>query len=189
MGFDLGSTVNAAADWLCSAPIVRSVINNPIFTALLVTALAAIVILALYNHRLKGTGFKRGARAFIYVFLVVTAVLFVHHYAVMRCARREATQKGVRDVFSGIQQSRQSGMPSIPVMSTGYYADAADSIEGTSGESGGFPAEAFAPVRSPAQTPVTGGHVLRPDNIAPDAGLVIEDVVLPRPRPLAPPRH
>jgi hypothetical protein len=175
MGFDLGATVNSAADWLCSAPIVRSVINNPIFTALLVTALAAIIIMALYGSRLKGTGFKRGARAFLYVFMAVTAVLFVHHYAVMRCARREATQKGVRDVFSSIQQSRQSGLPGVPIMPTEGY-------EGYEGDS------AAAPV---AAAPVTGGYTdsaspqgyaLRPDNISLDSDLIIEDVVVPRTR-------
>lgn len=186
MGFDLGATVNAAADWLCSAPIVRSVINNPIFTALLITALAAIIVLALYNHQLKGSGFKRGARAFIYVFLVGTAVLFVHHYAVVRCARRDAAQKGVRDVFSGIRQSRESGVPGISVMPSAE--DAGGLLYGVPVvPPAAAPPTGVAPAtRAPT---VTGGQPpIRPNNIALDAGLVIEDVVVPGARPLMAPK-
>jgi hypothetical protein len=170
-GLDLGAAVNGAADWLCSAPIIRSVANNPMFTALLVTALGAIIMMALYHNQMKGAGLKRGARAFVYVFLVVTAVLFVHHYAVTRCARQDAAQKAVRDVFSSIQQSRVSGMPGmISVMPGEEVSHAAT------------PAVPAAPTSR-----VTGGDVYRavshsgyrPDNIALDTGLDITDVTLP----------
>ena len=151
-GFNLGNAVNNAADWACSAPIIRSVVSNPVFTALLITALAAIVVMALYHYPIKRAGVKRGVRALLYVFLIVTAVTFVHHYAVMRIARETTQQKGVRDVFSSIQQSRDVGAPgTVPVYPMGY------------------------------EGPRFGGAELgAPDNVAVgDGALVIEDVVLP----------
>lgn len=171
-GFNLGSAVNNAADWACSAPVIRGVVSNPVFTALLITALAAIVVMTLYHYQIKRAGVKRGVRALLYVFFIVTAVIFVHHYAVMRIARDTTQQKGVRDVFSSIQQSRDVGAPDIvPVYPMGY--------EGQRAAVGGA---AAGPDTSDCGCPDaairTGG--VRPDNVAADGGpLVIEDVVLP----------
>lgn len=171
-GFNLGNAVNGAADWLCSAPIIRSVVSNPVFTALLITALAAIVVMSIYHYQIKRAGSKRGVRALLYVFLIVTAVIFVHHYAVMRIARETSQQKGVRDVFSSIQQSQTFGTPGIvPVYPMGYESQRAGGVLG------GAVADATADCGCPDAR--TGG--VRADNVA-EAGdglLVIEDVVLP----------
>lgn len=175
MGFDLGSAINSAADWVCSAPIVRGVVSNPVFTALLIVSLAAIVVMALYHYQVKRAGLKKGVRAFIYVFLIVLAVQFVHHYAVLRCARQAAVQKGVRDVFTSIEQSRSSGAPgAVPVVPMGYEQPVPRPL-------------AAAPEVVTTGGAVTGGDCgcpqveggVRPDNVAIDADLVIEDVVIP----------
>jgi uncharacterized membrane protein len=172
MGYDIGGVINSAADWLCSAPIVRSVVSNPIFTALLITALAAIVVMALYHYQVKHAGLKRGLRALLYVFLIVTAVMFVHHYAVLRSARMSAAQKGVRDVFSSIEQSRGAGIsPGVSVVPMGYEQEGAV----TGGDDCGCP---FA--GGQAALPAAGSQgFARPDNVALDADLVIEDVIVP----------
>jgi len=165
-GFNLGSAINSAADWVCGAPIIRSIVSNPVYTALLITALAAIVVMAIYHYQIKRAGTKRAVRALLYVFLIVTAVVFVHHYAVMRMARETSQQSGVRDLFSSIQESRGIGAAgTVPVYPMGY--------EGQRGTVGGSAAECGCP-----DAARTGGH--RPDNVAEDYGpLVIEDVSLP----------
>ena len=109
-GFDLGGAVNASADWVCGAPIVRSIVSNPVFTALLLTALAAIVVLAIYHYEIRAAGAKRACRALLYVFLIVTAVVFVHHYAMVRILQETSQQSGIRDVFNSIESSRRQGV-------------------------------------------------------------------------------
>lgn len=165
-GFNLGNAVNSAADWTCSAPIIRSVVSNPVFTALLITALAAIVVMSIYHYQIKRAGAKRGVRALLYVFLVVTAVTFVHHYAVMRIARDTTEQKSIRAVFSEIAQSQASGAGnSVPVYPMGHKG-ARIAVGGASADSDcGCP-------------DAEGG---RPDNVAADDSrtLVIEDVMIP----------
>ena len=122
-GFNLGSAVNGFADWVCSAPLIRGVVNNPVFTSLLITALAAIVVMALYGKSVKHGGSKRGCRALVYVFLIVTAVIFVHHYSVLRMVRDTNHTAGVRAVYAGIEASRAvSGGGAVPV-----YPSSADS--------------------------------------------------------------
>ena len=115
MGLDLGSAVNSAADWLCSAPLIRGLVSNPMFMALLIVSLAAVVVMAFYHYQIKQAGLKKGLRAFIYVFLIVLVVIFIHHYATIQCLRQTTMQKGVREVFSSIEQSRTVGF-GIPVV-------------------------------------------------------------------------
>lgn len=120
-GFSLGKTVNNTASWFCNAPIIRNVISNPIYTSLLITALASIVVMALYHYNINQICNKRGIRVLIYVFFITTAVLFVHHYSVLHQMQEINYHKGVTDVFSNIQQSRVlGGSSSIPVYPMGY---------------------------------------------------------------------
>jgi len=182
-GFDLGGAINASADWVCNAPVIRGIVSNPVFTALLITALVAVVVMALYHYQVKSAGTKKAVKAFLYVFLLVTAVMFVHHYAVMRSARDAAAQKGVRDVFSSIQQSRESSFgAAVPVVPMGWEATAA--VADTGGVTGGATGGATGDVTGggcgcPSATAGAPAQGPRPDNIALDSDIVIEDVVLP----------
>jgi uncharacterized membrane protein len=175
---DLGHAVNSAADWLGNAPIIRTVVSNPVFTALLIAALAAVVVMALYHYQIKQAGLKRGLRALLYVFLVVLAVVFVHHHVVMRTARATAAQKGIREVFSGIEQSRAGAFPGVvPVVPMGFAApEAPKKPAAVPPVSGGDPAAGsrFAG-QGPERPPPPA---VRPDNVA-VADFVITDVVVP----------
>lgn len=182
-GFSLGGAINAGADWVCNAPIIRGIISNPVFTALLITALAAIVVMATYHYQIKQAGAKRGARTLLYVFILVTMVMFVHHYAVSRMVRDSASQQGIRDVFSSIETSRSAGIyGGVPVVPMGWE-DSAGAAPVTGGADGGCGCPDAAPA------PPAVGRGARPDNharaatnpraLALDDELVIEDVVVP----------
>jgi hypothetical protein len=121
-GFSLASAVNGAAEWACRAPLLRSVVGNPVFTALLITALVAVVVIAFCRGAVK-TSTRGRARALLYTFLMVTAVMFFHHHATLSRAREDTAQSGVRDVFSSIQQSRELGtLGAVPVLPQSYGA-------------------------------------------------------------------
>src|SRR5208337_5070627 len=85
MPFDVGGAVNAAADWLCGSALVKGIVNNPIFTALLLTAIAIVIILGMYYREFRSGGKKKMIRMTIYLLFAVAIVVFVHHYAVERC--------------------------------------------------------------------------------------------------------
>ena len=65
--------------------------------------------------QVKKGGNKRGCRALVYVFLLVTADIFVHHYAVRGMARDVDHTAGVRAVYAGIEASRAVGGGAVPV--------------------------------------------------------------------------
>ncbi len=115
IGFDLGGSVNSFTKWVCGAPIIHTIINNPFYTSLLITCIVVIVIMSNYHYQIKKN--KRAVKTVVYIFLLVTAVLFVHHCALSDGLKNSLTHQGVRDVFTSIQQSRNSGIAnSVPVI-------------------------------------------------------------------------
>jgi multisubunit Na+/H+ antiporter MnhC subunit len=120
-GFDIGGAINSAGEWLSNAPIIHRIVNNPVYTALLITALVATVAIAMYREHLRG---KKAVRALIYVFFLTTLVVFVHHYAILHAASDNSYQKYSRDVFEGVQSSRAMGglNDTTPVIPAGEHA-------------------------------------------------------------------
>ena len=118
-GFSLGGAINSTADWVCTAPIVHGIVNNPIFTALLITALVAVIILSLYQSEIKNAGNKLGVRALFYIFLMSTAIIFVHHYAMTKKITDSVRQDGVRKLHSSIKESASATTGFTPIIVPG----------------------------------------------------------------------
>jgi hypothetical protein len=184
-GFDIGGAINASADWACNAPIIRTVVSNPVFTALLITALVVIVIMGLYSYRVKAAGTKRGIRAILYIFMLVMAVMFVHHYAVMKIARDSEASRSVRDVFSSIDQSRaNAAYGGVAPVYPGVWAPAAQPATTGGGDCGCPEAPAEASAAASGATSAARQPSSRPDNVEFEGGIVIEDVTVPMAAPL-----
>jgi hypothetical protein len=104
---DLGRAVNSAAGWLCASPAIRAVAGNPFYTAMLLTALAAVVGMASWGKRRPEK--KDKVRALLYFFLGATMVLVVNYYAVRQEIKVEAESEGVRRVFTGLDTVKGFG--------------------------------------------------------------------------------
>lgn len=168
-GISLGGAVNSVGDWACDSKLVRGVVRNPIYTALLILALIAIVLMATYREPIRRGGGRRAARAFVYGLLLVVGVMVVHNYSVRREASATAAQKDLRDAFSSIEASRSVG-------SAAYGG--AEALPGHAPEGFPDPRPAALPGR-PLLSP-EGLAGSRPDNLpAGDAWLDIDDVELP----------
>jgi len=115
---DLGANVNAAANWFGRNPIINGVMTNPVFTALFLTALVSVIMIALYHGALKGTGVKRGARWFLYTFIAMASFTFLHHSLVVRGERAHLERNNLRDVFASIQASGSSGVGALGIPSS-----------------------------------------------------------------------
>jgi hypothetical protein len=167
-GFSVGDTVNSFADWICRAPLIRGIVSNAFLTALLITALTAVIILSMYRVQMRTGGLKKKVRAFLYVFLVVIVFAFLHHYCVTSMMRDSIAKDGVREVFAGIEHSRTIGGSTPPEMPS--------AVEGGDCGCGDEP----LPSRVEAAARAIGAHRdnIRRDNIRLDDDLVLEDVVL-----------
>lgn len=208
MPYDLGSSVNAAAEWVYKAPLVRGVVTNPVFTALLLTSLMVVILLSLYRDALTAGGTKLAVRAVLYGFLSALAVFFIHHYAVTAIAQEDCRQQGIREAFGSIEAARIGaepgwGMPApaMPAPAMPAPAPAVPATVGGTGGTAGYGYQAAAPgypvaapgypVAAPPAANYTTPGAWRPP--APAGGLPadwgqrlgIQDVVLPT-APVAP---
>jgi len=157
MPFELGEAFNGGAEWVCASSAVYGALRNPVFTALLITALALIAVHAVYREALKGAGWRRGLKAGFWLVIGVSALVFVHYYALERSLQNSHASQGVRTVVESIHHSATTG---------GGYAV----------YPGAFGREDPAGLK-PSPPP---RRCSRPDNVAPapGAGLGLEEVVL-----------
>ena len=164
MAFELGKTINGGAEWVCSSSLVFKTLRNPVFVALLVTALTLIIITVMNKEEMEGLDWRRKLKTCVWVTIGVSALTFVHYYALESHLRRGNSSQDRRDVMASIHNSAALG---------GGYAVYAGS-QGPSGAERGA-AERGAP--SAAEP--------RPSNVAtydPATGgddLVLEKVLLP----------
>ena len=103
---DIGAAVNSAADWASRAPIIKNIVSNPLITSLLITALAMIIIMSVFHHKIEKSKTKQIMKASLYVYLAVAAVMFVHHYVTLRSAQDNNMTEGVHQVFNDLRTSR-----------------------------------------------------------------------------------
>lgn len=202
MGFDASAALDSAASWLCSSRLVNRVVSNPIFAALLITAMAMVVIMSVFGYCARKAGWRKIARVSIYLLLVVSAVVFVHHYASLHRMRTEVAHQGARDVFNELGAS-VVGRGEHPVLShptrsggdDGYRQtddnqDDLDDGDVTGGADGkpcpcrGAPAvvgAASSPNQGKPRQPLFPSvrPQSRPDNIDLGDGLSITDVIVP----------
>lgn len=135
MGLDIGSAVNSCASWACTAPLVRCIINNPIYTSLLITALVGIVLVANYRQVYARSKSSKTLRTMLYIFFLVGGVMFLHHYATQKMATETIEHDGVQKVFTGIQSSRTiGGAPIVPVLPRGFEVEEEPAPAATGGE-------------------------------------------------------
>lgn len=184
MPFAVGETINGATKWICSSALVNKIVSNSVFAALIITAIILVIVMGLYYRTsVQKGGWHRRARAMVYALIVVSAVVFVHHYALRRMLFEEASQKGVRNVFRSIHEEQAMGGDSYySAVGSGYaeetslyapgshaYAEAQKGvpIPLPHGVEGGTGAESASPGRG------------RADNISAVDGFSIDDVAVP----------
>lgn len=81
MGLDIGESVNRAADWLATSPVLKTLLGSALLAALLLTLVALIVVTSVYKVPLRG---RPGVRAGLYLYVASAALLYAHYYAQRR---------------------------------------------------------------------------------------------------------
>jgi hypothetical protein len=104
-----------------SLNICKRVFYNPLFVSLLLTAIIIIIIVAIYKVQNFGTGmlFKCG----FYVFIMIGIIIYVHDFLITRELKLNNVNKEVKDVFSGIDLSKEISHDVIQVDPIMYEND------------------------------------------------------------------
>jgi hypothetical protein len=109
MPYNFGESANGAASQLGGTPVLGALFGNPLATALLLTAVACIIALAVFGRPLAALRERRVARAALYFLAAATAIMFVHGHVMTSSTRQRAAQTSAREVVAGIQRAGVEG--------------------------------------------------------------------------------
>jgi hypothetical protein len=107
-----------------SLNICKRVFYNPLFVSLLLTAIIIIIIVAIYKVQSFGAGmlFKCG----FYIFIMLGIIIYVHDFLITRELKLNNVNREVKDVFSGIDLSKEISHDVIQVDPIMYENDEND---------------------------------------------------------------
>ena len=100
MGFELERSLRDGAACVSTWPFIGSTLRNPVYTSLLITALAMVIIFLQFG--MKGVSGRQMLRAGFYAFIGTSLLVYLHYYALAGALRQSDQQSGIRDVMGSI---------------------------------------------------------------------------------------
>jgi hypothetical protein len=147
MPLELGEVTTSFVDRVSDLPLARGILSSPPFTALLLTALVAVVLMGMYSPALRAAGPRHAFRAALYFFAGALFVLLAHHSLLTRSARTAAANLNAREVHERIARAGWPSAAGSP-LSTGPEPVAPQSVPPQP--------PAFAAPGQPASVPTPG---------------------------------
>ena len=103
MPFDAQHALNNLGERVSEVPMVKRIVKNPFYTAILISLIIVVVILFVFrNVELKGTDdslSRLAIRSGIYSLMAVTVVQFLQNQHVLNDAKRETQSSQIDEVF------------------------------------------------------------------------------------------
>ncbi len=96
MSFEIGRSINGVSDRILRIPIVRTVADNPVYSAVLISLLVVIVLILVYTE----DRFMYVARAAFWTFVASVVVLFLRDRSESNAREERETHAAARDVFT-----------------------------------------------------------------------------------------
>lgn len=202
MPFELGATARGGAEWACRRPTLYGVLRNPVFTAALLTALALVIVFALYRSELRKSGWQLGLKTGVWLLIATSAVVYAHYYALGKSLAQEQDQKGVREVVGGVYAAAVGGggyqvAPGAPGAAPAPPRGADPRHPPGPAPSPSAPSSAGASSAAPSSSASTSASSSAPSSSAPPSaaggaggrGFRIRDAELPSWQAPAPPRR
>jgi O-antigen ligase len=102
MPFDIGETINAAADAFLRAPMVNTIARNPVYTALMITFIIMLIILFMFRDAdTEESLLVMSLRGGFWVFLTMLGILFLHNKVLMQAAAGDKQSNEFAGIFNG----------------------------------------------------------------------------------------
>ena len=120
MPFNVGESINYVSEKFTSSPLVKNIMKNPFYTALLIVAIIVLIILFVFrNVDFSGEEESLGKLVFrgsIYMILVVTAIQFLNNQIWIQDTKNKSSSAEVKAVFGGVENLPIGGVK--PVIAT-----------------------------------------------------------------------
>ena len=124
MPFSFGESINRMADAVLNAPVISTVVNNPLWMALVLTL--AIVLIFMFVFRGMETDesvYVLGARSVFWIGALLTGALFLHSKILLREVDETASVKAYDGAFMGAEMVDGTVAPThSPLMALGSMA-------------------------------------------------------------------
>lgn len=108
MPFNVGESINYVSGKFVNAPIVRAVMKNPFYTAILIVMIIVLIILYVFrNVDFEGEDeslSKLVFRGSIYMLLVITAIQFLNNQIWLEDKKSSVSDEGVKNIFGGVEK-------------------------------------------------------------------------------------
>lgn len=104
--WEVGAAINSISDWITKSPVLNTVISNPFTVSLLFTAIAVVIIMAVFHIKPSAAAL---ARSSIYIYALTLLVMCLHQKSVTRTAFDESRSSEVQAVVGGVVASQRSG--------------------------------------------------------------------------------
>lgn len=102
MPFELGGAVNTLSDLFLDAPIVATIANDPMYTALTITIILVMIVLLVFRDvESDESVITMSLRVGIWSFLITAGVLFLQNKVLMRDKEYDTKNTEYDDVFKG----------------------------------------------------------------------------------------
>lgn len=117
MPFEFGQTFGRFAKYTCGEGVLYQLTSNPIYLALLLTALVMITIIALIGEPTDGILEKKDfIKLGIYILVVTCIIISVHHYTYLKALNEYQSKNGVSKIYNTINDlSTSSNMNNFPI--------------------------------------------------------------------------
>lgn len=107
MPFNVGESINYVSEKFTSSPLVKNIMKNPFYTALLIVAIIVLIILFVFrNVDFSGEEESLGKLVFrgsIYMILIVTAIQFLNNQIWIQDTKNKSSSAEVKAVFGGVE--------------------------------------------------------------------------------------
>lgn len=112
MPFNVGESINYVSSKFIDAPIVKTIMKNPFYTAILIVLIIVLIVLYVFRNvdfddEDESLG-KLVFRSSIYMLIIITAVQFLNNQIWLDDKKSDKFDAGVKKVFGGVDKLSQS---------------------------------------------------------------------------------
>lgn len=122
MPFSFGGSINHIADAILRAPIVATVVQSPIWTALVLTFVIILIVMIIFRDvEMVESPVLLAGRSGFWIFLLLLGALFLHNKVLIR-DDADAKSTNIYDAVHGAGNvdgyTEDFEVPIVPVLST-----------------------------------------------------------------------
>lgn len=102
MPLDVGEAINSFADAILRAPLINTIVHNPIYTAMIITTIVVLIVMFIFRDANTDESLLvLCLRSGFWIFLMMLGVLFLHNKVLITENESHSKDAAFEIVFNG----------------------------------------------------------------------------------------